>query len=197
MKIAIIGTAGRDADGDKLSRDSFGEMFLSVKSITKRLSNGQPWTAVSGGAAWADHIAVFSFGLGFAEKLHLELPCELGPDGKFMDTHERDFKKNPGGTANFWHKKFSDRVGIDSFKQLRSAADNENCVVSVGKGFFDRNGKIATKADACIALTFGNEGVLQDGGTADTMKKFLKKGKGVTFHIDLNTMRVYSPAIVK
>lgn len=197
MNIAIIGTAGRNDVGDKLSRDVFGEMFLTVKSITNRLSNGSPWTAVSGGAAWADHIAIFSFGLGFASNLHLELPCELGPDGKFIDTGEKDFRKNPGGTANFWHKKFSERVGIDSFKQLKAAANHKNCVASVGNGFFDRNGKIAEKADACIALTFGQEATLQDGGTADTMKKFLKKGTGVTFHIDLNTMRVYSPAIVK
>lgn len=197
MNIAIIGTAGRAEDGDILKQESFGDMFLSVKSIVRNLNGHNPWTAVSGGAAWADHIAVFSFGLGNAEKLILELPCALTTEGKFIDTGEKDFRKNPGGTSNYYHELFSKKVGMDSFKQLRDASNNQNCSVSIGKGFFDRNSAIAEKADVCIALTFGDKAVLKDGGTADTMGKFLKKGKGKSFHIDLHTMTVYSPAVIK
>lgn len=197
MKIAIIGTAGRKEDWQKLNRDAFGTMFLIVNKITRKLANNSPWTAVSGGAAWADHLAVFSFGLGYADKLILELPCSLTPEGKFMDTGERNFRTNPGGTANYYHQLFSEKTKINSFNQLRDAAKHPNCTINVRDGLFDRNSKVAETADACIALTFGDGPKLKDGGTMDTMSKFLKKGKGVSFHIDLHNMSVYSPAIVK
>mgnify|MGYP000879350174 FL=1 len=197
MNIAIIGTAGRDDDGINLREQSFGEMFLVVNKITRTLSEGKPFNLVSGGAAWADHLAVFSFILGYPEKLFLELPCELTAEGKFIDTGERDFRTNPGGTSNHYHELFSKKVRFDSFSQLRSAAKKPNCIITAGGGFFERNSSIANKADHCIALTFGNGPELKDGGTMDTMKKFQKRAIGKTFHIDLHNMSVQSPAVIK
>ena len=154
-------------------------------------------TLISGGAAWADHVAVSMFILGNSDGLILELPCELTDTGRFVDTGVRDFKKNPGGTANYYHELFSKKVGFDSFDHLKRTKEYAECTTSVGNGFFERNSKIAESADYCIALTFGNGAELKDGGTADTMKKFLKKGSGKSFHVDLNDWKVYSPAIVK
>jgi hypothetical protein len=198
MKIAIIGTAGRAEDGMKLRGESFGEMFLQVsRLIKKELVQNESYGLISGGAAWADHIAVYDFILGNAFSLDLELPCALTPTGKFVDTGERDFHKNPGGTSNYYHESFSKKIGFSSFEQLLKASLVPECTISVGGGFFDRNSKIAEKADHCIALTFGTGAALKDGGTADTMKKFLRKNTGRSFHIDLNDFQVYSPAIVK
>jgi hypothetical protein len=148
MNIAIIGTAGRAEDGNLLRGDgaSFGEMFLVAKRIIKGITD-QPYTLISGGAAWADHVAVYTFVIGHAEGLILEVPCKLTADGKFVDTGERDFKKNPGGTSNYYHELFSKKIGFSSFNQLKSAIENPRCEVNVGEGFFDRNSSIAAKAD--------------------------------------------------
>lgn len=199
MNISIIGTAGRATDGDRLKKDDFGTMFLAVNRICRELSREKnyEYNLVSGGAAWADHLAVFSFILGIPNKLFLELPCYFTEGGEFLDTGVNDYKTNPGRTSNYYHQLFSKKTGIDSLLQLKSVAEKPNCVTSCGEGFFERNSKIAEKSDHCIALTFGDKDVLKDGGTADTMTKFLKKGTGKSFHIDLNTMEVYSPARVK
>jgi len=198
MKIAIIGTAGRAEDGDRLRGDDFGAMWLAVNRLIKtEIAKGQPYGLISGGAAWADHVAVYDFILGNAYSLDLELPCKLQTDGRFVDTGERDFRTNPGGTSNYYHELFSKKIGFSSFRQLSMVAMTPECVISAGGGFFDRNSKIAEKADHTIALTFGDKAILKDGGTADTMKKFLKKGTGLSFHIDLHDWTIHSPAIVK
>lgn len=198
MNIAIIGTAGRAEDGIALRSEQFGEMHHAVhKIIQTEIAFNEPYSVVSGGAAWADHLAVFTFLLSNAYKLYLELPCPLTPDGRFVDTGERDFRTNPGGTSNYYHELFSKKVGINSFKQLKEAAQSSDCVITSGGGFFERNTQIALKADHCIALTFGKKDLLKDGGTMDTMSKFLKKGTGKSFHVDLHDMTIYSPARIK
>lgn len=198
MNIAIIGTAGRDEDGKRLQGEHFGAMWLAVNRLIKtELAKGEPYGLVSGGAAWADHIAVYDFILGNADSLDLELPCQITSEGKFVDTGIRDFRTNPGGTSNYYHELFSKKIGFSSFNQLRIAIEAPECVITAGGGFFDRNSKVAEKADHTIALTFGKGAELKDGGTMDTMKKFQKKGTGKSFHIDLHDWKVYSPAIVK
>jgi len=79
MKIAIIGTAGRKEDGAKLSKDVYHKMVADAQHQIAGLIKGgmplkyyqaadpkplyahvspTPINLVSGGAAWADHIAV-------------------------------------------------------------------------------------------------------------------------------------------
>jgi membrane-associated protein len=48
-----------------------------------------------------------------------------------------------------------------------------------------------------IAFTFGNEENVKPGGTANTVAKFLKKNKSEnSWHVDLNTFKIYQGAKV-
>ncbi len=199
MNIAIIGTAGRGDDAARLTKDIYFQMLEIVRKISSYLalqSEGK-WTAISGGAAWADHLAVTSRILGRATDLELELPCPLTEYGLFLDSGKPDSRTNPGGISNYYHKLFNKKVpNIDSSRDFVNVK-KMGAKFTVGNGFFDRNRSVAKKADHCIALTFGDKGLLKDGGTAATMQAFLKKGTGQSFHIDLSTMQSYTPATVK
>jgi len=97
MKIAVIGTAGRNEDGQKLSKEKFFEMV----ALVSKLKDAKEATLVSGGAAWADHIAVVVFLLGNCKSLSLHLPCAWDVlREQYADTGEFDWRTNPGGTAN-------------------------------------------------------------------------------------------------
>ncbi len=189
MKIAIIGTAGRNEDETRLNRDMFHQMVAQVGKI-KSLSET---TLVSGGAAWADHVAVVTFLLGACASLELHIPCLWDAGNRqYHDTGVRDWKTNPGGTSNYYHRKFSTAMGMgENYSLLQiDEAISDGAKASVGKGFFDRNTAVAG-ADALVAMTFGNEGRVADGGTRDTFEKYIKSGKTMAYHLDLNTMTVH------
>ncbi len=192
MKIAIIGTAGRNEDGNKLDKDKFYQMVTLVGKI-RGVSEA---TLVSGGAAWADHVAVVAFLLGTCKNLELHLPCAWDiKREQYFDTGKRDWRTNPGGTSNYYHRQFSKKLGMSdgwSLGQIHEALE-EDANMEVGAGFFERNTEVA-KADALVAMTFGNEGRVADGGTRDTFEKYIKMGKSNAHHLDLNTMMVH-PAI--
>jgi hypothetical protein len=153
---------------------------------------------ISGGAAWADHLAVHHFIRGCGKSLTLALPCEWDATwSRFVDTESPNRNDNPGGIANRYHLAFSRRCGIDSLKEIGIALSKPNCTKLVGKGFHERNTFIALSVDALIAFTFGDGATLKDGGAADTMQKFLKSNGSVgAFHVDLNTWEIYDNPIV-
>jgi hypothetical protein len=192
LKIAVIGTAGRGEDQHRLKPEDFERMTTIVKGIIQSLTK-DPYV-VSGGAAWADHVAVALFIQQEIKHLHLHLPAEFDLDEKrYVDNGIRDYKRNPGGTANYY---------MDLFKQNSYETPNldiayaieQGAKVTVGNGFHDRNNQVAN-VDVVIALTFGDGAKLKDGGTADTFQKYLSRaGKKISFHVDLNTWIVYSPA---
>src|SRR5690606_36207825 len=84
---------------------------------------GKPVHVVSGGAAWADHLAVVMFLMGHAKKLTLHLPAPFCADGRFVGPEGR----SSASVANYYHEKFSKIVGFDSMKQIVEVAGNENC----------------------------------------------------------------------
>lgn len=194
LKIAIIGTAGRGEDQHRLKPEHFEIMTTIVKGIIKSLTD-DPYV-VSGGAAWADHIAVALFLQQEIKHLHLHLPAEFDLKNKqYVDTGVRDYKRNPGGTANYYMRLFRNNSyetpELDIYYAICHGAK-----VTVGNGFHDRNNQVAD-VDVVIALTFGEGSKLKDGGTADTFRKYLKRpGKKISFHVDLNTLEVYSPATI-
>lgn len=196
--IAIIGTAGRKEDAKKLNAEKFQQM----KAVTLQLLNELDVAnsiVISGGAAWADHLAVNLFLHGEAVKLRLYLPCGFDKETrKFVDDGSIDWQKNPGGTSNYYHQQFSNKLGIDTLGQIADAIDEGAEIVS-GGGLFDRNGRIAKNATHIIGLTFGAKERLKDGGTADTMQTYLKQRAKMdlednSYHIDLNTMKVHKGA---
>lgn len=134
-------------------------------------------TLVSGGCAGADHVAVILAPQYKAIEIHF--PCLW--DGKHADhgtslSDRFSWQTNPGRLANVLHEKFTKTVGWDTqadFKNLTNAS------FTYGKGFHDRNTKIA-QVDYLIAFTFGEV----SGGTLDTWKK----SKAHRIHVDLNSI---------
>lgn len=183
--VGIIGTAGRKDDAPRLGKRIFAAMCRdALEQIQVRLANvAEDYELVSGGAAWADHIAVRMFNAGFANKLTLCLPC------LWMGGQEFDPLSEAGSTANYYHENFSIACGIDSFREIQKAIDN-GATVEIYRGFKERNTVVAKKATRLIAYTFGThssittspaitskEAGLKDGGTTDTWNKSKAKTK--------------------
>jgi hypothetical protein len=206
--IAIIGTAGRGkyqdpaADRTKLEARGiacFERMVDEASKVIDCITGSGKYRLISGGAAYADHIAVVLFLQrrgGRCEGLTLHLPCPWETT-RFRDTGGFDFRTNPGGTSNALHRNFARAMKRDSLAEIR-AAILKGARMVVGNGFFDRNSVVASEADYAIALTFGDGARVKDGGTMNTMRTFQKKAgaREKSFHIDLETWQVFSPARV-
>lgn len=173
MEIAIIGTAGRD----------------KTKPMTKALwdwmiqhaieNTPQGFTAVSGGAAWADHLAVKLFLLGHAGELVLHLPAPM---------ENIRFIGQCGRTANYYHERFSKIIGEDSLKQIWDVVDEPKVTGTVQnlpgyQGMFARN-KLIAQSPNLLAYTFGSGDIPADGGTKNTWDQC----KGTKYHISLPTL---------
>jgi hypothetical protein len=201
--IAIIGTAGRYEDGKRLTATSYSHMTDIARRFVLGVAEkeGGNNMLISGGAAWADHLAVALFLAGHAPALRLYLPCEFNlEERRFKDNGDIDWKTNPGGTCNYYHKLFSDVLGRDTLAEICDAIDTGADIVA-GSGMFDRNGRIAKNSTHAIAFTFGNKEYLKDGGTAQTMGVYLKQRKTMnlqdnSYHVDLRNMQVYKGAKV-
>ncbi len=190
MNIGIIGTAGRKEDSGKITKESYLTMCKRVHTILS--STKTTVKLISGGAAVADHIAVLVY-LTYpdAYQLKLHLPRTFNMElGKF-DEHPGKF--DVGSTANFYHQKFSNKCDMFSLEHIKQAIE-KGCEVVVTEGFKQRNTKVAEDSDLLIALTYGNKNQLKDGGTCDTVQKYHKLGKTKSYHIDLNSMEIFTPA---
>ncbi len=198
MNIGIIGSAGRGSDSAKLDQEKWEQMRAATQSVIDSLIfnisgfDGN-LTLVSGGAGWADHIAVSLYYRQYANNLLLHLPCKFSLELGYFEGDQT------AKTANYYHLKFSEKVSAYEWKSLRQIGEviRKGAEITVSNGFFERNSLVARDSDYLIALTFGEKDLLKDGGTMDTMRKFIKqKGDKNSFHIDLNTMEIYSPARV-
>lgn len=192
LKVAVIGTAGRGKDAERLYSVDFLRMCDITNNILKTLTN-EPYL-VSGGAAWADHIAVNLFNNKVVKYLDLHLPATW--DYERYQYGEPTQPGNAGSISNYYHRIFSKRVSIDSLKEIDLAL--KSCTHTVGNGFFKRNKKVA-EAQAVIAFTFGNGSKLKDGGTANTLEAYFslqnkRKTKDISFHVDLNDWTIHTPA---
>jgi hypothetical protein len=197
--VAIIGTAGRGNDAKKLNETVYHEMLSIAEQLLRKVE--QPYTVISGGAAWADHVAVSLFLQGKVLKLRLYLPCEFDlVKRRFVDDGTIDWKVNPGGTANHYHDLFSNKLSKDTLGEIGNAIE-DGAEVIAGGGMLGRNVKVARDATHVISFTFGDKEFLKDGGTANTMATYLKERKNAnlldnSYHVDLNTMRIYKGARV-
>lgn len=197
--IGIIGTAGRGPDGAKLNRAVYDKMYAIAEKFV--LGIGQPSMVISGGAAWADHLAISLFLNGKTLKLRLYLPCEFDvQNNQFVDDGTVDWRTNPGGTSNYYHRLFSDKLERSTLEDISKAIDMGADIVA-GGGMFDRNKKVAKEATHMISFTFGDKEVLKEGGTAFTMKAYLDqrfkfKQPDNSYHVDLNTMTLHKGAKV-
>lgn len=191
--LAIIGTAGRGEDKAKLTSFHYGRMFKAVTTIMDHVGLDPAYVkVVSGGAAWADHLAVTLALRGgcIPENLMLYLPNDLDAQrGYYGSTPNAEKSAN---TSNWYHKLFSEKVGIRSLDEILQVKDM-GATLDPGNGnFFARNALVAKSVssldDHLLAFTFGDpessqldwsahsfgpditpgQAGLKDGGTAHT-----------------------------
>jgi len=170
--LAVVGTAGRKGEHLKMDGNTMNTM---IATVLHKMNEGGFTELVSGGAAWSDHVAVCVFNSmkneGKEVSLTIALPCKY-ENGKFYDTKEFNWRTNPGGTANYYHKLMCDRTNGEYHVGQIQDAINNGAKVIIGKGFMDRNSVIAEKADELVAFTFGVGEIPKDGGTKNTWDKF-------------------------
>lgn len=198
ITIGIIGTAGRKDDYNRLNKEKYYGMMAATQEIIKDITSyreDKDVHVVSGGAAFADHLAVLSFLGGFAKGLTLHLPASFDiSKNKYESTKDGDI-------ANYYHKRFSSMIfgtPDDSLLQIKQAI-TQGAKVVVWDGFKRRNLEVARDSTYLIALTFGNGAMIKDGGTAHTATTyciFSSKPPMGLMHIDLNTMESYCPALL-
>jgi hypothetical protein len=194
ITIGVIGTAGRREDRDRLNLSKYQQMKASVLGLIAPYTS-QPITFVSGGAAVADHIAVQLFLALPSTRLRLHLPAEFDMERqKYVEVPGKTLAS--GNVANYYHRQFWKRCQQPSLAELHAAIHKGAEVTVTPNDFKGRNTKVANDADIMIALTFGDGPELKDGGTRDCMEKFLRRRTGTSFHMDLHTMAIHSPAVI-
>lgn len=104
------------------------------------------------------------------------MPCKFDSN-KYEDTGVKDWRVNPGNTANYYHYLFSKNESIDSFSEIIKAI-NLGANILIYSGFHKRNAEVA-KSDYTIAFSYSKGDSPTDGGTSFTWK--LCKGKKIYF----------------
>lgn len=197
ITLAIVGTAGRKDDANVLSKEHYAAMCVVANDILEQCKriNYPITTLVSGGAAWADHVAVSLFLDKKVPHLRLFLPCPF-IGGSFYDNGiANNSTKNPGSIVNWYHRKFQKTTGVNSLTQIQIALSEGAELINVGKGFYARN-ELVAKSDFLLAMTFGDKNQVKAGGTAHTVKCYLdrvhKEGFfDKSFHYDLNCGKIF------
>ncbi|MNU39064.1 hypothetical protein D3C71_277510 [compost metagenome] len=195
--LALAGSAGRQADTSKVSRGLYDRMFEETCRV---IAQWDIEHAVSGGAAFADHLAVRAFLEGKVRRLTLYLPARFV--GRSYQ-HNPRFQSNPGKTSNDLHALFSKSCGIDSLGELAEAI-RRGAEVHVHEGFQTRNIYVANAASHMLAFTFGTatsrDLTPEDPGFQNPAVAGLKITKGTAHcwseawkcrlktHIDLNEL---------
>lgn len=188
MTLGIIGTAGRGPDGKRLPA-LWNVMSCVAQSLV--VATGAE-SLVSGGAAWADHLAVRLFNAGLVKDLTLHLPASF-----LHHFDEGPGRYDCGHTANHYHRLFTQSMSFDSLKDIETSIKG-GALALLTPGFKERNTKVAEEAQTLLAFTFGDGPRLCDGGTLDTMTKFLaRRGNNAgspwlpAYHFDLNSRLLY------
>ena len=163
VRVAIIGTAGRDGD---LTNDSFERMnSLAICAIQELGYTPKDVILVSGGAPWADHVAVSLFLDGKVAGLELKLPGRIVESKKCFSSQPLEGSTRPRDcrTLTSYHAKFTKKFempllagrerlqAFDSIGQIQEAIDN-GATMAEFDGYFARNKEIATECDAMVAL---------------------------------------------
>lgn len=179
IRVAIIGSAGREAsEAKQMTPELFAlmkECALKIMHDVFKLTNHKDIELVSGGSAFADHVAVALWleQKDFA-KLRLYLPCNFWKRQRtpqFADSH-LSWKENPGGALNHYHHQFSKACKCDSLKELDQAMVQFWVNTEESPGFHARNSEVARNCDYLIAFTFGESTLYpKSAGTWDTWKK--------------------------
>lgn len=160
MRIGVIGTAGRRDDAPKMSMALYAAMRKRLDELLHCVPVSERHLQ-SGGAAWADHLAVDVFNDKKAASLTLHFPASFyHRDGEACAS----FRATADAwVANRYHKAFS------ASTERCSPGEIENALAlgarhTVSNGFHARN-ILVGQCDWLIAFTFGEGAVPKAGGT--------------------------------
>lgn len=178
--LAVIGTAGRDGNPN-LTRRLWEDMrdHFSAYLYANNVKH-----IVSGGAAWADHLAVFAKLNGLVDRLTLFLPAPINYSGYIGPS------RSAASASNYYHKRFSQTIISDSLVQINQVLSLPGVNVNFEpeangyKNMFVRNIKVAAFSTSILAYTFNTFNFPADGGTRHTWDVSNAKTK---VHVDLNT----------
>ena len=185
-RLAVIGTAGRDKTRVAAFTRSLWDAM--VEDATSRAPRNV--TLVSGGAAWADHLAVRLFLNGSVAGLRLYLPSPFDTRSRLFEAPSGSAPSS-GSVSNYYHQLFSDATGIDSRCELAQAialgAEFHAEPLQTGfAGLFARNARIASDAEGLLAYTWfdGTEPDPTSTGTRNTWDQFT----GPRHHVSLSSL---------
>lgn len=168
VDIGIIGTAGRDrARAVQMDQALYFAMFADAQERITAIAKGLPIRLISGGAAWADHLAVNLFLKGHAGQLALHFPAPFLPD--IPAYAETTGKYDPGRTSNYYHGLFSQAIEHDSLADIRDALE-QGAESTTSPGFHARNRIVAARSEWLLAWTWGSGREPADGGTLHTWR---------------------------
>ena len=170
MKIAVIGTAGRKEDASKLNKEVYEAMYQDLLS---RVSLED--TLVSGGAAYADHLAVRAYLDGHVKHLVLHMP--------FTTKHAKCAQ-----VSMYYYDRMYAVTGINVRADINAAIKKGAEVTTQPdtqnySPMANRNKLVANDGDLLIAYTFGEGDVPKDGGTEITWD--MSQGKKIHVPIPL------------
>lgn len=150
IKVGIIGTAGRQGSDQQLSRTLFEKMVDQARYTILHTWQLKPRNVklVSGGAAWADHVAVRLFASGEFPHLTLHFPTRWDAQAQRFS-----YETKTGQSANHYHSLFSEALQGDSWQELQDAIQKGARVLDHYDGFFDRNDHVARESDFLLAFT--------------------------------------------
>lgn len=155
-RLALIGTAGRHL---QLTGFVWRRM---VRDVLPRLRLDDE--LVSGGAAWADHLAVHAFLEGRVAGLTLHLPAPI-----FKGT----LSGEAGRVARHYHATFQRASEVDAMADILKAIERGARFTTQPRrddtrGFFARNALVAADAAGVLAYTAAPGDEPDDGGTRHT-----------------------------
>lgn len=182
MRIGIIGTAFRKEDAPKLTRELFNKATEAVRKEISSRQIKEDITLVSGGAAGIDSIACRLY---FSHHCNIELHFPSQFDAKNC----RFYGNKDAETANYYHQRFSDKLGYNSLEDIRELHRNQHrdeIQLFYYDGFLQRNLEVG-KVDILIALTFNNDTIPKDGGTKHTWNH---SPAPLKIHINLDSLQV-------
>lgn len=184
--LAIIGPA-RNTCATRLTPEHFERMCAAARDLVAAQGIH---TLASGGAAWADHVAVRLFlesavqstnvaevpsATSAVRELHLYFPCEWdAARGQFRSRGH--WRSDTGKAANVYHQRFSHVCAMDSLADIARALKMEGCHAHVYEGFHARNRALAAAADQLVAFAVEEH---LSRGTQDTWNKFKDKPKWI------------------
>lgn len=166
-RLAIIGSVRKH---ERYTRDLFMAMYRFMDTA---IGTNEVYL-VSGGAAWADHLAVLLFLDARAKGLTIYMPCGWQLGFRANPT----VKNDPARAMEYHHRQFASRVGYGPTATMQHlcTAQGMGAKIVAGTGFYQRN-LLVGQVDSLVAFSWDDGPEPVSGGTAHTWRHSTAKHK--------------------